>query len=58
MVSYCNTTGFDTVDYLITDKNLINENEHNLFRRNINMPNVWNYIVVLIMRENLMSYVH
>ena len=42
-LAYCNTTGFDTVDYLITDKNLINENEHDLYSEEIiYMPNVWN----------------
>ena len=42
-LAYCNTTGFDTVDYLITDKNLINENEHDLYSEKIiYMPNIWN----------------
>ena len=42
-LAYCNTTGFDTVDYLLTDKNLINENEHDLYSEKIiYLPNIWN----------------
>ncbi len=42
-LAYCNTTGFDTVDYLFTDKNLIYENEHNLYSEKIiYFPNIWN----------------
>jgi len=42
-LAYCNTTGLDTVDYLLTDKNLIYENEHNLYSEKIiYLPNIWN----------------
>ena len=42
-LAYCNTTGFNTVDYLLADKNLINENEHNLYSEKIiYLPNIWN----------------
>jgi len=42
-LAHCNTTGFDTVDYLFSDKNLINETEHNLYSEKIiYLPNIWN----------------
>ena len=42
-LAYCNTTGLDTVDYLLADKNLIYENEHNLYSEKIiYLPNIWN----------------
>lgn len=42
-LAYCNTTGFDTIDYLLSDKNLIYENEHNLYSEKIiYLPNIWN----------------
>ena len=42
-LAYCNTTGLDTVDYLLADKNLIYENEHNLYSEKIiHLPNIWN----------------
>ena len=30
-LGYCNTTGIKNMDYLISDKNLIYEDEHNLY---------------------------
>ena len=42
-LAYCNTTGIDTVDYLLTDRNLIYENEHDLYSEKIiYLPNIWN----------------
>ena len=42
-LAYCNTTGFDTVDYMLTDKNLIYEKEYNLYTEKIvKLPNIWN----------------
>jgi len=40
---YCNTTGLDEMDFIIADKNLIYESEHNLYREKIlYLPNIWN----------------
>ena len=42
-LAYCNTTGFDTVDYMLADKNLIYENEFNLYSEKIiTLPKIWN----------------
>tara|TARA_Y100000768_G_scaffold388361_1_gene383792 strand:+ start:717 stop:2429 length:1713 start_codon:yes stop_codon:yes gene_type:complete len=42
-LAYCNTTGFDTVDYMLADKNLISENEYNLYSEKIiKLPDIWN----------------
>ena len=42
-LAYCNTTGFDTVDYLLADKNTIYENEQNLYSEKIiYLPHIWN----------------
>ena len=42
-LAYNNTTGFDTVDYLLADKNLIYQNEHDLYSEKIlYLPNIWN----------------
>ncbi len=42
-LAFCNTTGFDTVDYIFVDENLINENEHNLYSEQVvKLPNIWN----------------
>ena len=39
----CNTTGVDEMDFIIADKNLIYECEHNLYREKIlYLPNIWN----------------
>lgn len=42
-LAYCNTTGLNTVDYLLADKNLIYENEHDLYSEKIiYLPHLWN----------------
>jgi len=40
---YCNTTGIKQMDYMITDSNLIQKKEMNLYQEKIIfMPNIWN----------------
>ena len=40
---YCNTTGIDEMDYIITDRNLILQNEEKLYSEKIlYMENIWN----------------
>ena len=40
---YCNTTGLSEMDYLITDKNLIYDNEHSFYSEKILYLNdIWN----------------
>ena len=42
-LAICNTTGIDNIDYLISDKNLIPENEESLYPEKIlKMPKIWN----------------
>ncbi len=42
-LAYCNTTGMDFIDFLFADKNLIYEDEYNLYSEKvINLPNIWN----------------
>ena len=42
-MAFCNTVGFDTIDYLISDKNLIYQSEEKLYSESIiKMPNIWN----------------
>ena len=42
-LGYCNTTGINNMDYLISDKNLIYEDEHDLYSEKIlYLPNIWN----------------
>ena len=42
-LAYCNTLGFETVDYLISDPNLIFEDEEKHYSEKIlRMPNIWN----------------
>jgi protein O-GlcNAc transferase len=42
-LGYCNTLGIKNMDYLISDKNLIKENEENLYSEKIiYMPQIWN----------------
>ena len=42
-LGYPNTVGFPTIDYLVTDKNLIKKNEEKLYvEKTINLPNIWN----------------
>ena len=40
---YCNTTGLDQMDYIITDKHLVLESEENLYSEKvIKLDNIWN----------------
>ena len=40
---YCNTTGIQEMDYILADKNLIFENEKNLYTEKIiYLPKIWN----------------
>jgi len=42
-LAYCNTSGLDTMDYLISDENLILDEEEKLYSEKIiKLPNVWN----------------
>ncbi len=42
-LAYLNTTGFDTIDYLLVDNNLIKNNENNLYPEKILcLPDIWN----------------
>ena len=42
-LAICNTTGIENIDYLISDKNLIPENEESLYPEKIlKMPKIWN----------------
>lgn len=42
-LAYCNTTGLETVDYIFADKNLIFDNERDLYSEKIiKLPNIWN----------------
>ena len=42
-MGYCNTTGVKNMDYIITDSNLIYENEKNLYSEEvIYLPEIWN----------------
>ncbi len=42
-LAFCNTTGFDTVDYILVDENLIDGNENNLYsEKTIKLPYIWN----------------
>ena len=42
-LGYCNTIGFDTIDHIIADKNLIKEDEKKYYLENIlKLPNIWN----------------
>ena len=42
-LGYCNTIGFDTIDHIIADKNLIKEDEKKYFSENIlELPSIWN----------------
>ena len=41
-LAYCNTVGFDNIDYLISDKNLIKDNEDKYYSEKIiSMPDIW-----------------
>ena len=42
-VGYLNTVGFSTIDYLVSDKNLIKKNEEKFYSEKIiKMPKIWN----------------
>ena len=42
-LAFCNTTGFDTQDYILADKHLIYKNEYDLYSEKVvNLPNIWN----------------
>ncbi len=42
-LAYCNTTGLDTIDYLIADNNLIPYEENNQYSEKIvKLPEIWN----------------
>ena len=42
-LAYLNTTGFNTIDYLLVDKNLVKNNENNLYSEKIlKLPDIWN----------------
>ena len=42
-MGYCNTTGLKNMDYIITDANLVYENEKNLYAEKIiYLPEIWN----------------
>ena len=42
-LAFCNTVGFETIDYLIADKNLIYEDEEKFYKEKIiKMPDIWN----------------
>lgn len=42
-LAYLNTTGLDTIDYLLVDNNLIKSNENNLYAEKIlKLPDIWN----------------
>jgi len=42
-LAYCNTIGFETIDYIMIDKNLVIKNEEKLYlEKVIRLPKVWN----------------
>ena len=42
-LAYLNTTGLDTIDYLLVDNNLVKSNENNLYAEKIlKLPDIWN----------------
>tara|TARA_Y100000741_G_scaffold193659_1_gene147338 strand:+ start:1689 stop:3392 length:1704 start_codon:yes stop_codon:yes gene_type:complete len=42
-LGYCNTIGFDTIDHIIADKNLIKDDEKKYYLENIlELPSIWN----------------
>lgn len=42
-LAYCNTTGLDTVDFLVADNNLVLDSEENLYTEKIiKLPYIWN----------------
>ena len=44
-LGYCNSLGIENMDYIVADKNLIKENEKNLYSEKIiYMPEIWNVL--------------
>jgi len=42
-LGYCNTMGFDSIDYILADKNLIKEDEKKYYSEKIlELPDIWN----------------
>ena len=42
-LAYCNTIGFETIDYIMIDKNLVTKNEEKLYSEKvIRLPKIWN----------------
>ena len=42
-LAYCNTIGFETIDYMMVDKNLVTADEEKLYlEKVIRLPKVWN----------------
>ena len=42
-LAYCNTLGFETIDYIVADENLINEGEEKFYSEKIiKLPQIWN----------------
>ena len=42
-MGYCNTIGFDTIDYILADKNLISDDEKKYYSEQIlELPDLWN----------------
>ena len=42
-LGYCNTSGVKNLDYIMTDRNLIYPNEHNMYSEKVvYLPNIWN----------------
>ncbi len=42
-LAYCNTIGFESIDYLVADKNLIYKNEEKFYSEKIiRLPEIWN----------------
>ena len=51
-MGYCNTTGLKNMDYIMTDPNLIYEDEKNLYAEQVlYLPEIWNIIAVLTLKE-------
>ena len=55
-LAFCNTTGFNTQDYILADKHLIYKNEYNLYSEKVvNLPNIWNAHAGFDYKRNLIS---
>ena len=54
---YCNTTGIEEVDYIISDPNLIYDSELNLYQEKIIfMPKIWNCHSGIDIKRTLMNH--